>query len=262
MGSIQRAGRFLIEPVLTDIRNRPEDARGAAYDRRLAIALSLLSHIAADSYFKPVYREIATEYYDNEYRHSPSDMRIMQDTALWHLRREMPLAQNDPKYDPLVFEHALRFTSQQSAEQARHLEHMFGGLIVQQLLQLHELYPEGADAGRMLRGYIIALDPIYIDTARYADLSAQPYLNHAQRYLIEPRFYDPADPFIALSVDVQNGADPDPDRLQEAMSTDPATLSQWGTSLRFAVEFFESAQRYVDGEIALGEFTSSLELED
>ena len=45
------------------------------------IALSQLSHRATDGYFKPLYRELAPEYYDNDYALSPSDMRIMQDIA-------------------------------------------------------------------------------------------------------------------------------------------------------------------------------------
>ncbi|MGF1544434.1 MAG: hypothetical protein ACFB00_08050 [Parvularculaceae bacterium] len=216
MGSVLRAGATLVVPALTAIREDAGDTDPEALDRRLAIGLAQLSHRAADGYFKPVYRDLAPDYYDNDFSVSPSDVRILHDVALYHARKDMKLADGDPKYDPLTFRHLVPLTDEESPEISRHVETAFSGRALKELLALHQLFAPDATSDRKLRTYIMALDPIYIDTARYADLSAQPRQNLVQRYIVEPRFYDPNDPYVSLAVDIQNGAAPDPARLAAA----------------------------------------------
>lgn len=254
VGSVLRAGATLVTPALTALREGDDEADRRTADRRLAIALSQLSHRAADGYFKPVYRELAPEYYDNEYALSPSDVRIMQDIALYHARKHMKLAEDDAKYDPLVFRHIVPLSPGQDPGAARYLETVFGARVIQELLGLHRLFPREVDTDRKLRAYIMALDPVYIDTARYADMAAQPYLNQVQRYIIDPNFYDPADPYVSLAVDIQNGEEPEPDRLDAAKATDRGKLSQWGVSLAMGLSYMETAQAYINGVIDVERF--------
>jgi hypothetical protein len=254
MGSVLRAGGTLVSPALTAIRDGGDGVDPRIADRRLAIALSQLSHRAADGYFKPVYRELAPEYYDDDYTATPSDIRIMHDIAVFHARKNMKLANGDPKYDPLVFRHIVPLSDDQTPGDARFLETVFGARVIQELLGLHDLFPENADTDRKLKAYIMALDPTYIDTVRYADMAAQPHINYVQRYIIEPNFYDPDDPFISLAVDIQNGMAPDDARLAAAKAADPESLSQWGATLALGVRYYEAAQAYMDGAIDLGAF--------
>jgi len=249
MGSVLRAGATLVTPALTAIRDGDSAASAHTADRRLAIALSQLSHRATDGYFKPVYRELAPEYYANDYAVSASDIRIMQDIALYHERRHMPLAKGDPKYDPLMFRHIIPLTADIDPADARFVETVFGARVLQELLGLHRLFPADADSEAKLRAYIMALDPTYIDTARYADMAAQPYHNLVQRYIVDPNFYDPNDPYVSLAVDIQNGARPDAKRFTAARQTPVDELSQWGVSLALGLDYFEAAQAYMDGEI-------------
>lgn len=254
VGSVLRAGATLVTPALTALRAGHDGIDRRTADRRLAIALSQLSHRATDGYFKPVYRELAPEYYDNDYALSPSDIRIMQDIALYHARKHMKLAESDAKYDPLMFRHIVPLSPEQEPDAARYLETVFGARVLQELLGLHRLFPREAGTDRKLRAYIMALDPVYIDTARYADMAAQPYMNQVQRYIIDPNFYDPDDPYVSLAVDTQNGAKPDPDRLDAAKATDRSALSQWGISLAMGVSYMEAAQAYIDGDIDRSRF--------
>ncbi len=254
MGSVLRAGGTLVSPALTAIRNSGAGVNPRIADRRLAIAFSQLSHRAADGYFKPVYRELTPEYYENDFAATPSDIRIMHDIAVYHARKNMKLADGDPKYDALIFQHIVPLSDDQSPADARFLETVFGGRVIQELLGLHDLFPKNADTIQKLKAYIMALDPIYIDTVRYADMAAQPFINHVQRYIIEPNFYDPDDPFISLAVDIQNGSTPDRARLAAAKAADPQGLSQWGATLALGVRYYEAAQAYMDGDIDLGAF--------
>ena len=254
MGSVLRAGKTLVVPALTAIRegNVPDDP-GIA-DRRLAISLAQLSHHAADGYFKPVYRQLAPEYYANEFSVSPSDIRIMHDIALYQERRDMKLADGDPKYDPMMFDHLVRLTPGTDSADARFVETIFGARVLQELLGLHTLFPSDAASDRKLRAYIMAVDPVYIDTARYADMAAEPYRNLVQRYIVDPNFYDPSDPYVSLAVDIQNGRPADADRLAAAKRTPDDELCQWGTSLAMGVRYFEAAEAYMNGDIDLDRF--------
>ncbi len=249
MGSVLRAGATLVTPALAAIRDGGPGIDDRVADRRLAIALSQLSHRATDGFFKPVYRALAPEYYDSDYAMSPSDIRIMQDIALYHHRRELPLADGDPKYDPLMFRHLVPLGSGQDPATARFVETMFSARVLQELLGLHDLFAADATSDERLRAYIMALDPVYIDTARYADMAAQPFHNLVQRYIVEPNFYDPQDPYVALAVDIQNGAEADPARLAAARATPREALCQWGVTLAMGLEFFEAAQAFMDGSI-------------
>jgi len=249
MGSVLRAGKTMVTPALTSIREGRPDLKDRIAERRLAVGLAQLSHRATDGYFKPVYRALAPEYYDNDYAASPSDIRILQDIALYHARKDLKLAEGDPLYDPLLFRHLAPISAEQSPDVARLLETLYGARVMQELIGLHELFSAGATTNRKLRAYIMALDPIYIDTARYADLAAQPHFNLVQRYIVEPRFYDPDDPYVSLAVDIQNGGDPDPERLAAAKAADEEALCQWGVALRLGVRYFEAAEAYMGGKI-------------
>ena len=249
MGSVLRAGATLVTPALKAIRDADSTTRTRTADRRLAIALSQLSHRAADGYFKPVYRQLAPEYYDNDYSVAPADIRIMHDVALYHERRHMPLAEGDPKYDPLTFRHIVPLTADVDPAESRFVETVFGARVLQELLGLHRLFLPGADSESKLRAYIMALDPVYLDTARYADMAAQPYHNLVQRYIVDPNFYDPGDPYVSLAVDIQNGARPDAERFEAARKTPADELSQWGVSLAMGIDYYEAAQAYMNGDI-------------
>ena len=251
MGSVLRAGRTLVFPAMQAIREGAGDVSEDVIDRRLAVALSQMSHAATDGYFKPAYRKFAPEYYDNDYAMQPSDMRILQDVALFHARRNLPLAKDDPIYDPRVMRHAIGFSMESDPGRARFLETVFGGRVIQELLDLHHLYPDGAPTEDRLRAYVMALDPVYIDTARYADLGTQPYHNLVQRYIVDTNFYDPNDPFVSLAVDIQNGGEPDEARLEAAKAVPKSELSQWGLTLKLGVEYYEMADAYMRGEIEL-----------
>lgn len=259
MGSVLRAGGTLVMPALTAIREGNVAGDEARAERRVAIALAQLSHRATDGYFKPAYRRYAPEYYDNDYALSPSDMRILQDVALYHARRDMPLAEDDPLYDPRILRHTIDFGEEQSPEHARFVETLLGARVIQELLGIHTLFPDDADSDRKLRAYIMALDPVYIDTARYADLAAQPYHNLVQRYIVERNFYDPDDPYVSLAVDIQNGEPPSPERLDQAKELDLSQLSQWGATLRLGVTYYELAEAYMAGRIEQGALEAGIE---
>lgn len=254
MGSVLRVGRLLVTPALTAVREGTGGEDQRAVDRRIAIALAQLSHRATDGYFKPLYRKLAPEYYDNGYALSPSDMRILHDAVLFHARKDEPYARGDPLFDPLLFHHAIPLHEDQNPAEARHLELIFSGRVTQELLSLHDLFGPDAGSDRRLRSYIMALDPAYIDTVRYADMASQPFLNLVQRYIVDVNFYDSGDPWIALAVDIQNGAPPDPERLAAAKATPEAELSQWGTTLALGVRYYEAAQAYMDGRIGVDVF--------
>ena len=86
---------------------------------------------------------------------------------------------------------------------------------------------------------------------------AEPYLNHVQRYIVDPYFYDAEDPLIALAIDIRAGKEADVERLQAAMGQE-SELSQWGKSLARGVRFFEAAQDYADGRFDLDTLNSKI----
>lgn len=255
-GSIIRLGQFIYPKVLKDVRETQNGSNRSGGERRLAIALSCLSHRAVDHYFKPLYRELAPEYYDNEYALSPSQIRITQDIVLYSVRKGMKLADGDPKYDPAMFNHLITFIDSQDAGAARRIETVFGGVVLQELLNTHDLIPGDKEEKGRISAYVKAVDPVYIDTSRYAVSYAEPNQNQIQRYVIEPNFYDPADPLIALAVQVQNGEGGTSDDLEAALA-DEASHSQWGQSLLRGVRYIEAAQSYIDGKLTDDELMSA-----
>lgn len=260
MGSVLRAGRTLVFPALEAIRVGASDVTEERANKRIAIALSQLSHQATDGFFKPAYRRFAPEYYDDDYALSPSDMRILQDVVLYHARRGLPLAEGDPIYDSRLMHHAIGLSHADEPGAARFLETVFGGRVIQELLGLHTLFPQEASTDEKLRAYVMALDPVYIDTARYADLAAQPHHNLVQRYIVDTNFYDPDDPYVSLAVDVQNGAAPDADRLEAAKQVAQSDLSQWGVTLRLGVDFFELADAFMTGRSERGALEAGIQM--
>lgn len=55
-------------------------------------------------------------------------------------------------------------------------------------------------------------------------------------------------------MDIQNGEEPDPDRLDAAKAIDRGELSQWGVSLAMGLSYMETAQAYINGAIDVERF--------
>jgi hypothetical protein len=220
---------------------------GAAGDdgARLAFVLGWLSHRAADRTFKIVFRTL-----DGDCPHSPTDCSVYHDVCIL---REVYAADHGD------FALALRLAAhRRPGDAVGAAEDALRALLALNLLALHTFIPDDEHAETWLDRLIARRQRFTVDLGRYAQALAAPDPDRVRRFLVEPRFHDPAEPLLRCCRQEDQGL-LDPAVLETALAA-AATGCLYAQAVRRAYRYLRAASAFFAGRIGREELARRLDL--
>lgn len=234
--AMTRSGDLFTVRLLRAVRDHwPRRRPGDLAEEKLAFLLGWRCHLAADRTFKPVYRQLQPEYYlrgDDE-RGGASDVSVYHDVVVF---REVYDSGRAEPFVPSALDFRLETHPASGAMPVRALERLVLALWQQQLLRIQS------------RRDATHFQSHRIDVLRYAAGRHFPDPDKMRRYILEPNFYDPRDPLIALARSIQRGSPRADISLKDALAAAPQQ-SQYAQALERAYRYLHAASEYFLGRI-------------
>lgn len=266
LGTLTRSGdRYTVE-LLAYCRDRWSSRRdGDFLEEKLAYVLGWRCHNAADRHFKPIYREVQPEHYQNEaQQRGDPDERDVSDVRIYHdiiVFREV--YDNGRRKGSPVSAHLLEddLGSHPAAEAVAvaPMESAIGGVIQRTLLGLQSFASRERDPERWLERFHKQLQDYYVDVHRYARAFAEPQPDYLRRFILENRFYDARDPLIRLARALQRGTAPPAIALDAALE-DAKGQSQYAQTIRQGYLYLLASSEFFERRIAEPELRQRLDL--
>lgn len=234
--AMTRSGDKFTVKLLRDVRDHwPQRRDEDMALEKLSFLLGWRCHLAADRTFKPVYRILQPEHYMRPASEitPPSDVTVYHDVVVF---REVYAAGRAEPFTPGALDYRLETYRASSGLPASSLERLFMPLWQEMLLHIQST--KGMDRHQR----------VVVDIQRYANAYHSPDGELMRRYIIEPNFYNPADPIIALARSLQRGKPRKDVALEEAVAAAPRQ-SQYAQALERAYRYLLAASEYFTGKI-------------
>jgi hypothetical protein len=234
--AMTRSGDNFTVRLLRDVRERwPQRKPGDLAVEKLSFLLGWRCHLAADRTFKPVYRILQPEHYlkPDDDGSAPSDVTVYHDIVVF---REVYGAGRFEPFAPSALDYRLEGHPAAPAAPVAVLERRIRPLWVEALM------------GIQSAPGIAKFQKETLDVQRYSRAYREPDPDRMRRYIIEPNFYDPSDPVIALVRSIQRGKPRADIRLDEAIAAAPKQ-SQYAQALERAYRYLTAASDYFTRKI-------------
>lgn len=249
LGGVTRHGDRHNPPLLERYREqwaRPE--RPESVPMKLAFVLGWLSHRAADRQMKRIFRTLDPDCP----RRPPTDCSIYNDVEV--LRQ----VYGDGGSDPWGLR-ALAGADRDRREIRLRAEALLASVWQRSLLRMHTFIPDDSDPDGWLDRVVERHQRLYVDLQRYAAALTDPDPERVRRFLVEPNFYNPADPLIALARSRQRGTAPPGTSL--AMALEQAqNQSLYARMLRRAYSYTHAASEFFERRIDRAELARRLHI--
>jgi hypothetical protein len=247
-GGTTRSGDQFTVQLLDHARQRwAGRKKGDFVVEKLAFVLGWRLHLAADRQFKPVYRMLQPEHYaagDTEGR--PSDVSVYHDVIVF---REVYAGGTLPPFFPSMLDYRAESHPGWSGFPAAKAERLMQALWQKSLAATQSFVLQEKDPEKWMAMLLKRFEPFTVDIQRYARAYHAPDPDLLRRFIIEPNFYDPQDPLIALARSIQRGK-PDPS-IHIANAVDAAAKqSQYAQGLARACRYLQAASDYFEGKIS------------
>lgn len=229
--AMTRSGDKFTVRLLRDVREKwPSRRDGDMTLEKLAFLLGWRCHLAADRTFKPVYRILQPEHYllPDDGARPPSDVTVYHDVTVF---REVYACGRFEPFTPSSLDYRLETHPASRALPASKLERLLTPLWQEALLGIQS----STAPARFQR--------VVLDVQRYARAFHSPDPDLLRRYIVEPNFYDPDDPVIALARSIQKGAPRKDIVLEQAVAAAPRQ-SQYAQALERAYRYLLAASDY------------------
>lgn len=244
LGSCTRSGDAFVVPLLKKWRDdwRDEDARS----EKLAYVIGWQGHLAGDRTFKATYRITDLAHYVRGFP-PPSLASVYQDAATFHYvfddGRRFPFHPSYLAADLAGHPAAADFPVRQveTAAAARFADRAAA-------LRGFANHPVvGDDWPDKYRELTKERQRFYIDLDKYTAATRHPDPSRTRQYLLEPNFYNPADPLLKIAADLREGRPPGSD-LNDALAA-AAEQSLYAQSLKLCYEFLTAASDFFTGRL-------------
>ena len=229
--AMTRSGDSFTVRLLRSVRERwPARRDGDMTLEKLAFLLGWRCHLAADRTFKPVYRILDPEHYrkPDDDGGGPSNVSVYHDVFVF---REVYGAGRCEPFVPSSLDYRAETHPAAGAFPVAKLERLLRPLWQGALMEIHS----SRTAANFQR--------VTVDVERYARAFHSPDPDLVRRYIVEPNFYDPSDPVIALARSIQRGSPRKDIALKEAIAAAPRQ-SQYAQSLERAYRYLLAASDY------------------
>jgi hypothetical protein len=234
--AMTRSGDNFTVRLLRNLRDHwPNRRAGDLAEEKLAFLLGWRCHLAADRTFKPVYRILDPQHYltgDDE-EGETSDVSIYHDVVVF---REVYGNGTRAPFSPAALDFRLESHPAWRALPVRALERLFLPLWQGELLRIQS------------RRDLSNFQSYRITVMRYSSAFYAPDPDKMRRYIIEPNFYNPNDPLIALARSLQQGSPRQDINLRDALSSAPRQ-SQYAQALERGYRYLHAASEYFLGRI-------------
>ena len=244
LGTCTRSGDTFILPLLTQWK---ETWKGdATQQEQLAYTIGWMGHLAGDRTFKPVFRITDLAFYTRGYP-GPAHASIYHDAATFN---RVFADGTEPPFHPATLSHNL---SDHPAAAFLPVDALEGPLAVQfadRLANLKTFLPTTVDDWeKQWETLEEERQSFYVEIERYTEAYQSPQPARTRQYLIDPNFYDEADPIIRLARAVQHG-DHVAITLKEALDG-TENQSLYAQSLKLGHDFMWACSEYLEGNIDL-----------
>jgi hypothetical protein len=235
--AMTRSGDNFTVRLLREVRDRwPQRRDGDRNLEKLSFLLGWRCHLAADRTFKPVYRILQPEHYlkPDDDASAPSDVTVYHDIVVF---REVYGAGRHEPFSTSSLDYRLEGLPAAAAIPAPSLDRWVLSLWQESLL------------GIQSAPTFDKFQKVVLDVQRYSRAFHTPDPGLMRRYIIEPNFYNPADPLIALARSLQHGTTPRPAiDLTQAVAAAPKQ-SQYAQALERAYRYLTAASDYFTRKI-------------
>lgn len=229
--AMTRSGDKHTVALLRKLRDQwPQRRPGDRAEDKLAFLLGWRCHLAADRTFKPVYRMLDPEHYrkgDDE-RGETSDVSIYHDAVVF---REVYDWGRQAPFSPSALDFRLESHPASRALAAGSLDRLLLPWWQEKLLEI-----QSRPAPSVFQTHRITV-------LRYSRARFQPDPDKIRRYILEPNFYNPDDPLIALARSIQRGRPRRDIPLAGALAAAPRQ-SQYAQALERAWRYLHAASEY------------------
>lgn len=251
LGAITRGGRHIVGPVLEQARgwfaSGPPTPRDA---ERLAFALGLITHFAADVVLKPLMSRLADADWNRSHHamqkggEGPAPIREISAYYDCHVFREVFLSGGAEPFNAFLL--AGNRTGGGVA-----LEQFVRALFQRALLSCHTFASQRDDRVGWVDRLLDAVQPLYLEMETYTRVFAEPDPDKARAFGVEGAFYDRDDPAIALARDLHRAeasgaAEGAGDRLS-AVFGEGVNRSGYAQALALSVARLREASQYLLG---------------
>ncbi len=234
--AMTRSGDMFTVAMLRKLRDHwPSRRPGGLAEDKLAFLLGWRCHLAADRTFKPVYRILDPAHYEkgSDEEGETSDVSIYHDVVVF---REVYDHGRAEPLSPAALDYRLESHPAARALPALALDRLLLPLWQRELLSI-----QSRPAPSRFQTHRITV-------LRYSAAYFAPDEDKVRRYIVEPNFYDPSDPVIALARSLQRGSPRKEISLDEAMALAPRQ-SQYAQALERAVRYIHAASEYFERKI-------------
>lgn len=234
--AMTRSGDQFTVKLLRALRDQWRNGRlDSLAEKKLAFLLGWRCHLAADRTFKPVYRILDPKHYlkgDDEHGEA-SDVSIYHDVVVF---REVYDNGRAEPFTPSALDFRLESHPASRAMPARALQRLLLPFWQTELLRIHS------------RRVPARFQLHRITVLRYSAAYHTPDPDKMRRFIIEPNFYNPQDPLIALARSLQRGKPRGDIALADAVAA-AAKQSQYSQALERAYRYLLAASDYFTGKI-------------
>jgi len=234
--AMTRSGDQFTVKLLRALRDQWRNGRlDSLAEKKLAFLLGWRCHLAADRTFKPVYRILDPGHYlkgDDEHGEA-SDVSIYHDVVVF---REVYDNGRAEPFTASALDFRLESHPASRAMPARALQRLLLPFWQTELLRIHS------------RRVPARFQLHRITVLRYSAAYHTPDPDKMRRFIIEPNFYNPQDPLIALARSLQRGKPRGDIALADAVAA-AAKQSQYSQALERAYRYLLAASDYFTGKI-------------
>ena len=251
LSSITRGGDAHTLKLLRECRDELAHRReGDFVEQKLAFLLGWRGHNAADRHFKPIYRLVEPEAYENAGAEDPdvfrpSDVRIYHDVVIF---REVYDCGRSGRFPTALLDYRLESHPGFQAVNVEQVSDLLSGLWLRSLLEVQSFVRTEENLDVWIKRTLDRYLPFGVDIVRYADAYFRPDNDKMRRFIVDNNFYDRTDPLIVLARSIQHGK---PDRtidLDKAVEA-AATQSQYAQTIRKGYLYLVATSEYLEGRI-------------
>lgn len=235
LGSVTRHADRWSADLVAHVRDHPEDTDGP---RKLAFVLGALTHRSIDRHMKPVFT----------YFKQAIDARTVEGSVINEctVYCDILILKEVFSIDHLFSESLFDQTLSRKREAFHELMRTTWQRI---LIQMHTFKPDDDHVHEWLSRLFRGIQDFSIRMEIYEEIAANPDPEKWRRYLVETRFYHPADPIIHLARQIQRGQIVSSQEVAQAVENTTADSCIYSRAIKRAIEYIRAASAIYRREI-------------
>jgi hypothetical protein len=253
LGGITRSGDRHNPVLLERLRERAAaGAFGEGDSRKLAFVMGWLSHRACDRQFKRLFRQL-----EPESAVSPRDSSVYHDV---HLFRVMYDGGRSAPFTPWSLQPGLLGHPAAPFVAVDAVEDLFKAIWRRMLVEMHTFIPDEDHVETWLDSVCDVHQALYVDLHRYAEAYLRPDPDKLRRFVVEPRFHDPADPVVALASALRRREPLVAAPTLDALIATARTACQYGQAVLRALRYLRAANAFFDRRLDANALRGALDI--